>query len=157
MYTFLRQIITESGFPPPRCWQRQDFRTNEVIIREGDRDQRIYLVEAGSLMVTSDIELDESRKVKPGIYTLDAGQVFGEFCLFNDQPRSATVTATSDGRLIAIDAGQLQLFMDAHPDAGYRIMKEIYQTVVERLHLTNKRVENLFAWGLKAHGIDKHL
>ena len=88
---------------------------------------------------------------------LEPGEVFGEFCLFNNLPRTATVTASSNGKLIAIDAIQLQIYMDANPEAGYRVMREIYETIVDRLLLTNKRVENLFAWGLKAHGIEKHL
>ena len=67
VYTFLRQIITQADFPEPQCWHRHSFASNDVIIHEGDEDHYIYLVEKGSLMVTSNIELDESvvQDVRP--------------------------------------------------------------------------------------------
>ncbi|MGD2117004.1 MAG: cyclic nucleotide-binding domain-containing protein [Chromatiales bacterium] len=157
MYSSLSQLITQADFPEQQYWHRQTFKTNDVIIREGDTDKHIYLIEQGTLIVTCDVDLAEARQIRPGLSTLEPGQVFGEFCLFNDLPRSATVSASTDGQLVVIDAGKLQQYMDAHPETGYEVMKEIYKTVVDRLNKSNKRVENLLAWGLKVHGIDKHL
>lgn len=153
----LFDLIRRPDFTEPDMWSRRDFGTKDVIIREGSKDHQIYLVEAGELAVTSTVDLDENRKVRPGIYTLGPGQIFGEFCLFNDLPRTATVTANTDGRLITIDAFKLQGYLDQHPAIGYRVLRELYSALVERLDKTNKRVSHLLAWGLKAHGIDQHL
>lgn len=153
----LAALIGRPDFPERDIWWRQSFSANDTIIREGERDHRIYLVEAGELSVTGSVELDGRRRVRPGIYTLRSGQMFGELCLFNDLPRTATVTATSDGELVVIDALGLQAYLDAHPALGYRVLRDIHDTLVERLSKSNKRVEHLFAWGLKAHGIDQHL
>lgn len=153
----LFELIRHPDFSQPEQWSRQGFHAKDVIIREGDHDHRIYLVERGELAVTSNVALDDNRRVRPGIYTLGPGQIFGEFCLFNDLARTATVTASSDGELIAIDALQLQRFLDDHPELGYRVLRELYSALVVRLDKTNKRVSHLLAWGLKAHGIDQHL
>jgi len=155
--TVLAELITKPDFPENDIWHRERFAAKDVIIHEGRTDQRIYLVEQGELSVTSTIDLTESRKVRPGIHTLGSGQIFGEFCLYNDLPRTATVTATQDGQLVVFDARKLQQYMDTHPETGYLVVKDIYSTLVERLHKTNKRVEHLLAWGLKAHQIDEHL
>jgi CRP-like cAMP-binding protein len=153
----LAELICRPDFAEHQIWSRRDFSANDIIIREGEQDHQVYLVEDGELSVTSTVDLDDNRRVRPGIYTLGVGQIFGELCLFNNLPRTATVTATSDGRLVVFDALRLQAFLDAHPDVGYRVMRDIYDTLVERLSKANKRVEHLFAWGLKAHRIDQHL
>lgn len=154
MQTVLAQLLSKPDFPEHDIWQRESFTAKDVIIQEGGLDQRIYLVEQGELSVTSTVDLADNRKVRPGIHTLQPGQIFGEFCLYNDLPRTATVTATQDGQLIVFDALKLQQYLDQHPETGYQVLKEIYSSVVTRLHKTNKRVEHLLAWGLKAHQID---
>ncbi len=47
--------------------------------------------------------------------------------------------------------------LERHPDVGYAFLKTLFYVLSERLGKANQRVEHLFAWGLKVHGIDKHL
>ena len=82
--------------------------------------------------------------------------MFGELCLFDKQPRSATVEGLKPGQLIEIDANRLNQWMDRHPALGLKTLREFYGELISRLRTTNQRVESLLAWGLRAHGIDKH-
>lgn len=156
MSTTLSHILQAPGFPAD-IWERQNVEPNDVLIRAGDSDHRVYLIEQGEFAVSSSVDLDGSRRVRPGISTLGPGQVVGEFCLFNTLPRTATVTATTAGQVIAIDAIALQAYLDQHPDIGYRVMKDLNQALVGHLYKSNKRFDHLYAWGLKAHNIDRHL
>ena len=38
-----------------------------------------------------------------------------------------------------------------------QVLKELFRVISSRLRQTDRRVGALFAWGLKVHGIDKHL
>jgi MFS family permease len=65
-----------------------------VIFRQGEPGDRYYLVEAGEAEVSVDGRV-ASR--------LGPGEGFGEIALLRDIPRTATVTATSEVRLRALD------------------------------------------------------
>ena len=58
---------------------------------------------------------------------------------------------------VEIDGEQLSRYLDAHPEIGYRVLKTLFAIVIERLSSANRRIEYLLGWGLKAHGIEKHL
>ncbi len=153
----LLRIVREPGFEEGTHWRRRAFETDEVIVREGDVAQRMYLIEQGQLRVMGQVALDDQRKIKPGLADLGPGDLFGEMTLFEKHPRTATVTAIEPGRLLEIDCVALSGYLDAHPETGYLLLKALFQVLMERLSKANERLEHLFAWGLKAHGIDKHL
>lgn len=157
MSSTIRDITGARDFPEGTGWIRRLFKRSEVLIREGDRDGCLYIVESGCLRVTGSIELEGRRFIQPGICDLGPGDLFGELCLFDNQPRSASVVAISDGELLEISAPHLQEWMDAHPESGYGVLKELFDIQIKRLRRANRRVQDLLAWGLKAHGIDEHL
>jgi MFS family permease len=64
------------------------------VIRAGERGDRFYFVDAGSLHVEP---LDGSPS------TLEPGDGFGEIALLRDVPRTASVTASEDSVLYALD------------------------------------------------------
>jgi len=139
------------------AWWQREFFAQEHIVRAGEEGRSLYLVESGELRVTGRVELEDRRQVQPGFVDLKEGDLFGELSLFGDHPRIASVTAITDGRLLEMDSGQLSAYLDSHPELGYCFLKELFETQVHRLGRANQRVESLFAWGLKAHGIDNHL
>jgi len=66
----------------------------DVVIREGDVGDRFFIIDAGEVSISQDGE--ELRTDAPGGF-------FGEIALLRDVPRTATVTATRDGALLALD------------------------------------------------------
>ena len=73
---------------------RHEFRTGEVIIREGDIGDRFYVIESGGCRATfRGTELS----------TQGPGDPFGEIALLRDIPRTATVTATEPTITLSLD------------------------------------------------------
>ncbi|MCB1829053.1 MAG: cyclic nucleotide-binding domain-containing protein [Chromatiaceae bacterium] len=157
MISILKDIIGSSQFPEKGAWKRHYFSANEIILTEGEEGHTLFFVEAGKLRVSGHVDIDNRAPVRAGICDLEPGDVFGEICLYGAHPRSASVVALTEGSLVEVDGERLSVFLDAHPIEGYLLLKELFQTMGRRLHLANQRVEKLFSWGLKAHGIEKHL
>ena len=153
----LKEIIADPNFPEDVAWTRRGFAVNQIIVREGDLGHSLYLIEEGELRVTGRVELEDSRLVHPGICDLQKGDLFGELCLFDSSQRTASVIAVTDGELLEIEGRLLSTYLDKHPVHGYQLLRELFITLINRLGRANQRVEHLFAWGLKAHGIDQHL
>jgi CRP-like cAMP-binding protein len=157
MSTPLHALLEAPDFPEGTAWQRRRFAANEVIVREGEQAKDVYVILEGSVRVTGTVEVDPERRMHPGFCDLSAGQVFGELCLFDRAPRSATVAAVSDCEIAVVDGETLLRFIDTHPERGYFVLRHIIQTLVDRLREANRRFVSVFTWGLKAHRIDRHL
>jgi predicted MFS family arabinose efflux permease len=65
-----------------------------VILRAGEAGDRFYLIESGSVSVSP---------TPAGARVLGPGESFGEIALLRDVPRTATVTATADTTLLALE------------------------------------------------------
>ncbi len=71
----------------------------EAVVRQGEPADRFYIVESGTFTVTQATPGEEPVVLRQ----LGPDQVFGELGLLNSSPRTATVTADTDGVLLALD------------------------------------------------------
>ncbi len=82
----------------------------EAVIREGDVADRFYLIDAGSFAVTQRRGADAADE---HLRTMEPGEVFGEIGLLRGIPRTATVTAATDGALLALDGADFLELVNA--------------------------------------------
>ena len=68
--------------------QKVRFKETDVIIRQGDRGDKFYVLESGTC--------DISVKGKGTVMKASRGVAFGELALMFNQPRAASVTAEGD-------------------------------------------------------------
>lgn len=157
-----QNVIVEKIFKHPEFvegvhWQEKKYLANEHIVHSGDTSQDLYYLKGGIARVIGKVTLDDNRNVNPGVCDLNAGEMFGELVLFDQQPRSASVVCVSDCDVIVIDGKLFLAFMETHKDIGFDVLKYFMNSLVKRLRDSNKKIFSLFSWGLKAHGIDEHL
>jgi MFS family permease len=76
------------------------------IVREGDHGDRFYVIESGEVEVSANGE---------SLGTMSAGDHFGEIALLRDVPRTATVTATSEVSLYALERDEFLSAVTGHP------------------------------------------
>ena len=102
-------------------------RAGDVVIRQGDAADRFYLVDAGSYRVTKARDGAEPAVVNE----LGPGDVFGEIGLLRDVPRTATVTAATDGILYALDGDAFAGLVGSGPGLSTRLL-DLYRGALSR-------------------------
>ena len=157
MKTSIENIINDPDILEGIAWKHRQFHANEVIVHRGEAGKSFFFIEEGKLRVTIHVELEERRNIQAGINDLENGDFFGEISLFESHIRTNSVTAITDGCLIEFDGELLSAYLDKHPIQGYLFFKHLFETLIIRMTSGIHRIESLMAWGLKAHGISKHL
>ena len=83
---------------------------SEVLFKEGDPPDGLYLLRRGSVMVSRTIA---GREVV--LSYLSAGNYVGEMALLTDSPRSATVRAAVTTEAVVLDAGAFKRVLGRNP------------------------------------------
>jgi CRP-like cAMP-binding protein len=112
--------------------QTLTFKAGDVIIREGDEGDAAYFIVSGEVEV-----IVGSGRRRVG--ALGAGEVFGEMCLIEPGPRSATVRALTDTECRSASAEEFMEMIKDQPDRALAFMK----TLVRRLRRMNDILEKI--------------
>lgn len=86
----------------------EHYGSSQVIFREGDPAAVAYMIDSGSVEISS-----EHGGKKMVLAHLGEGDIFGELALISQQPRSATATALEPTQLSLITPARLQEAMDS--------------------------------------------
>ena len=97
-----------------------DVGAGKELIREGDRGREFFVMLDG----TADVRRNGRR-----INALKPNDFFGEIALVSRSPRTATVTTTSDARLLVITATAFRTLLDHSP----RIQLRVLEALADRL------------------------
>jgi CRP-like cAMP-binding protein len=87
------------------------FGPGEVILRQGDPGDSLYVVHSGSVAVPVDLP-GAPREVA----TLTAGQFFGEMSLMTGESRAATVVAKTDVECYVVEKDAFQQILQEKPE-----------------------------------------
>jgi HD-like signal output (HDOD) protein len=98
---------------------------NEVIIREGDLDQTLYLIIEGLAGV-----FKNTQNGKTHIDTLREGDWFGEIALIKHVPRTATVVALNNLQLLSFDSPS---FLRLSENLQLKILKNLFDIAIRRI------------------------
>lgn len=110
------------------------FRAGEVIARQGERADCLFLLISGNAHV-----IVESHGSASKVAELGAGSFFGEMGLMTGEPRSATVAAASDVACLRLDKRAFEEILQDRP----AIAEEIAQVLAQRKTELDMVVESL--------------
>jgi MFS family permease len=100
----------------------------EVVIREGDPADRFYLIADGRFAVSQAAPDGSATHLRD----LGPGDPFGEIGLLTGSVRTATVTALTDGRLLALERDRFLELVGPGPELRSGLLS-LYQGGVGRL------------------------
>ena len=125
----------------------------EVIFREGDAGDLLYLVGAGSVKISKSGRGGEQKTLS----YIQSGNFFGEMALLDGQPRSAMASAVGETLLGTVDEPTFRHILKLSPS---RLHMNFLRSVSERLRSVNShfisevmRTERLSVVGAMASSI----
>jgi len=117
----------------------KDYADGEIIIRQGEAGDSMYVIQAGSVEV-----IEESEGGEVLLAVLEQGDFFGEMAIFEREVRSATVRARGDTRVLTVDRKTLMRRIQRDPSLALNIL----ETMSRRIRLLDQelaRVKELLA------------
>ncbi|HEV8228411.1 MAG TPA: Crp/Fnr family transcriptional regulator [Candidatus Limnocylindria bacterium] len=111
------------------------FQRNEVIFHRDDPAGHVYLVESGTVKVS--VPEENGGEVVVNLHR--GGEVFGEISLFDEGPRSATVTALTETTTFALANRDFMDVLRGNPDA----MRQLLALLARRIRQSTGHIEDL--------------
>src|ERR1700735_5152714 len=93
----------------------------DVLIREGDSDDNLYLVFCGCLRVTLPIQ----RNQAPSFSDAFPGESVGKMAILANDPAHATISASGETSLLALSRALFDRFSATHPHAALGVSEAL--------------------------------
>ncbi|MBM3877277.1 MAG: cyclic nucleotide-binding domain-containing protein [Verrucomicrobia bacterium] len=107
--------------------QLKSFKAGQVVFREGDPGDGLYVVQSGLVSISATVH-EQERRVLTRITT---GDYFGEMSLLDSESRSATAMAEQDTEALFIARPDLLKLLDQSPKLGVSLLREFSQRIRE--------------------------
>ena len=105
--------------------QSHVFQAGETIIREGDRDGRLFVIVSGEVDIIKGLGKKNERYVR----TLGPLNYFGEMALIDDLVRSASVVAKGETGVLILDQLTLRQDIERYPAMAFELMRMLSQRI----------------------------
>lgn len=113
----------------------RQFARDEVVFHREDPSGHFFAIVAGTVKLAA--QDDSGREVVIAI--LRGGDVFGELELFDDLPRSVTVTSITETQVLALARPDFFEVLERHP----RAMRVMLTLLARTIRDTSRRIEDL--------------
>lgn len=107
-----------------RHGEERPFVRGDVLFREGDPPDALYVVTAGRLAIALANPIDRRESV---VALMETGDLFGELGLLDDRPRSAMARALEPSRVLAIPYEPVVEMFRRHPTMLWNVTRLLAQ------------------------------
>ena len=142
----------------------QEFQINEVIIKENDIDEYLYLIKSGKVKVVK-----SKDKKEIDIAYLNEGAFFGEMALIDERPRMASVIAMEETIVKVFHRDDFLKVMHENQNIAVKFLSGIFSRLREttsklNIHSHNvglydtikeKNINQIVASSLKINGLSE--
>jgi CRP/FNR family cyclic AMP-dependent transcriptional regulator len=122
---------------------RANFAEQEVIFRQGEPANRFYLIQAGSVFITSQIP----GRGQITIQIIGSGEALGWSWLFEPYRWYFDAWADEPTRTLYFQSNVLREQCEQDPKLGYELMTRVSRVVVQRLQATRSKLLLAYAAG----------
>jgi CRP-like cAMP-binding protein len=125
----------------------RNFPAGAVILQEGETGDSLFIMCRGEVEITKALTLvleeDTPREKVMVRLRAEDGICFGEMALLENEARSATVTASSDCRLLELRQKDFLALVRENPQMGLKILLRLAQALSGYLRKSNQDVIKL--------------
>ena len=127
------QVLTESAM-------EMQFKPGQLILQEGSPANRFYIILEGKVA----IESEQKERGMVALQTLGPGDDVVWSWLFPPYDLHLSARALEPTKTIFFYGTRLRAHCEQDHELGYQLMKRIAAVVIQRLHLTQKRLMEPF-------------
>jgi CRP-like cAMP-binding protein len=118
----------------------RDFKPGDIIFRQGDPAQHIYLVSSGKVS----LEICAAGSGCKPILTLGPGELLGWSAVLEQTCFTGRARAVEASRLVEINVAQLLTMFSHDPQFGYELMHRTALALAKRLSATRMQLLNVY-------------
>jgi CRP-like cAMP-binding protein len=116
------------------------FDADDVVFREGEPAERVYLVVSGSVA----LQVCTGNTGPKHIVDVGPGELLGWSSLTCNHRFAATAIALQPTHMIQIDGRQLRSICDSDPEFGYEFMRRTMLALAKRLRATWTQLSEIY-------------
>jgi uncharacterized protein YbjT (DUF2867 family)/CRP-like cAMP-binding protein len=131
-----------------RLLRLQAVQPQELLAREGNSDNRLYVVVQGSLVIVKHLGTPDETTLA----TLQPGDFAHELGFLDGAARYASLQAASAGQVLVLEREQLESLIDSQPRILYAVMCAIVRTVHRVQTRLAMQASELTNYVVKQHG-----
>ncbi len=106
------------------------FKTGEIIFRQGDPAECMYVVQKGEVELVVESEYGFKR-----LTMLKSGDVFGEVSLFAEKARFSTARAVQDTWVMTLDERAFMGRLHQDPSLAFHMIRQMARRIYDQDHL----------------------
>lgn len=115
------------------------FSAGQVIFRQGEAADSCFFLLSGYV----DVRSEEAAENASHLATLGPGKIFGQIALVDEDPRSATCVARTNGEALQLSKDDFDMLFSSGSQFAYRFQGVIALTAVEQLRHANYTLNQL--------------
>lgn len=119
---------------------RRSYREGELVFREGDNGNELYIIAKGSASVWLRLA-DAERETR--LITFSPGTVFGEVALLDQETRSATIEADEELVCYVLTRANFEKLTTEHPFIAIKLLTNLGRELSGRLRRANRTIYQL--------------
>ncbi len=127
---------------------RRSLPEGERLFEEGETGSDVFVVISGIVRISKRVAIGGERTLA----TLEAGAMFGEAAIIDQEERSASASARTDVELLVLPADPMREWLIVNASMGVMVLGRLGSMMLERLRNTNSLLRETVAWGVEVAG-----
>ena len=120
---------------------------NELLIKEGESDNTLFILTDGKLAVTGNVLGNEIV-----VYTMKIGECAGTRAFVDRTPRKATLRSVGDSTVYTLKPDDFESLLESHPVIVYKVMRALFRITHTNLMRMNQESQELANYITKTRG-----
>lgn len=126
----------------------RQLKDGELLVKEGEADQNLFILAAGKLAVTS----KDADGVDQPVYNMHEGECAGTRAFVEQSPRKATLRSVGDSTVYTLSPADFETLIDSRPRLAFMVMRALFRVTHANLSRMNRESEELANYITKTQG-----